>query len=137
MDNTLTLPASLSTPNPKKAALWTGRILTGLVAAFMAFDAAMKVIAIAPVVEASTKLGFAVSTIQPIGLTLLVVTILYAIPRTALIGALGLTAYLGGATATMVHVGQPFIFPVLFGLVAWAGLLLRRPQLRAILFHSI
>jgi hypothetical protein len=137
MNDTFTLPASLATPHPKKAALWTGRILTGLAAAFMAFDAAMKVIEIAPVVEACTKLGFAASTIQPIGLTLLVVTILYAIPRTALIGALGLTAYLGGATATMVHVGQPFIFPVLFGLVAWAGLLLRRPQLRAILFHSI
>jgi len=136
MDNTLTLPASLSTPNPKKAVLWTGRILSGLITAFMAVDAAMKVLAVAPVMEASTKLGFAANTIQPIGLTLLVVTILYAIPRTALVGALGLTAYLGGATATMVHVGQPFYFPVVVGILAWAGLLMRRPQLRTLLFPS-
>lgn len=137
MDHALTLPAALSTAHPNKAALWTGRILSGLVAAFLAFDATMKVVAIAPVVEACTKLGFAISTIQPIGFTLLVITILYAVPRTALIGTLGLTAYLGGATATMVHVGQPFLFPVVLGLVAWAGLLLRRPQLRTTLFHSI
>lgn len=133
-DNTLTLPAPL---NASKAAKWTGRIVTGLMTAFMLIDAAMKVVAVPAVVEATTKLGFPAGAVQPIGLTLLVITALYAIPRTALIGTLGLTAYLGGATATMVHVGQPFFFPVLFGLIAWAGLLLRRPQLRTILFTSI
>lgn len=137
MDNTLTLPASLSTPNPTKAVLWTGRILSGLAIAFLAIDAAMKVIAIAPVVEASTKLGFSASAVQPIGLTLLVATILFAIPRTAVLGALFVTAYLGGATATMVHAGQPVYFPVVFGVAIWASLLMRRPQLRAILLPSI
>lgn len=138
MDNTLTLPAPFSlTTTSKKGLLWTGRILSGLLTAFLAVDAVMKVIAIAPVVEASTKLGFAASSIQPIGLVLLVATILYAIPRTAVLGALGLTAYLGGATATMVHVGQPFIFPVVFGILAWVGLLLRRPQLRAIFLPTV
>ncbi|MEO8549287.1 MAG: DoxX family protein [Kofleriaceae bacterium] len=135
MDNTLALPASFSTPT--RSLLWTGRIISGLVTVFLAVDAAMKVIAIAPVIEASTKLGFAASAVQPIGLVLLIATVLYAIPRTAVLGALLVTAYLGGATATMVHAGQPFYFPVVFGILAWAGLVMRRPQLRAILFPSV
>jgi hypothetical protein len=137
MDNTLTLPGSLATPNPTKAVLWTGRILSGLAVAFLAVDAAMKVLAVAPVVEASTKLGFSASAVQPIGLALLVATILFAIPRTAVIGAMFVTTYLGGATATMVLAGQPIYFPIVFGVVVWASLLLRRPQLRAILLPSI
>lgn len=111
------------------ARVWGGRVLSGLVALFFVWDAAMKVAAIQPVMEATTKLGFAPGVVQPLGLVLLAITVLYAIPRTATLGAVLLTAYLGGATATMVHVGQPFYFPVAFGVLVWAGLALRRPAI--------
>jgi hypothetical protein len=129
MQNILAVPDSL----PKPGLLWTGRIISALVVAFLALDAAMKLAVLAPVVEATTRLGFATSTIRPIGAVLLVATLLFAIPRTAVAGALLVTAYLGGATATMVHAGQPIYFPVAMGVVLWAGLLMRRPQLRALL----
>lgn len=124
---------SLALPNsdPSSRLLWTGRVISGLATAFLVFDAAMKLVAIAPVIEATTRLGYAASDVRPIGGVLLLATLLYAIPRTAVLGALFVTAYLGGATATMVHAGQPSYFPVIFGVVVWAGLVLRRPQLRA------
>ena len=135
MDTTLALPASF--PSTSKRLLWTGRILSGVAGAFLAFDAAMKLAAIAPVVDATTKLGYAAADVRPMGAILMLATLLFAIPRTAVLGALLVTAYLGGATATMVHAGQPFYFPVLFGVVIWAGLVMRRPQLRAILLPSL
>jgi DoxX-like family len=111
--------------------VWTGRIISGLSIAFLLFDATMKLVAVAPVIEATTRLGYAASDVRPIGAVLLLATVLYAIPRTAVLGALFVTAYLGGATATMVHAGQPSYFPVIFGVVIWVGLVLRRPELRA------
>lgn len=126
MDNTLP-------PIPNHRLVWTGRILSGLAIAFFVFDAAMKLIAIAPVVEATTKLGYTASDVRPIGAALLLATLLYAVPRTAVLGALFVTAYLGGATATMVHAGRASFFPIVFGVVVWAGLVMRRPQLRALL----
>ncbi|MEO8842871.1 MAG: DoxX family protein [Kofleriaceae bacterium] len=129
MDNTLALPTSF----PNNRLVWTGRIISGLTIAFFVFDAAMKLAAITPVVEASTRLGFAGSDVRPIGAVLMLATLLYAWPRTAVLGALFVTAYLGGATATMVHAGQASYFPVLCGVFVWAGLLMRRPQLRAFL----
>jgi hypothetical protein len=125
MDNILTLPTT------NHRLVWTGRIISGLAVAFLVFDAAMKLVAIAPVIEATTRLGYAASDVRPIGAILLLATLLYAIPRTAVLGALFVTAYLGGATATMVHAGEPSYFPIIFGVVIWAGLVLRRPQLRA------
>lgn len=133
MNDTLTLPAPI---NPSKAVTWTGRILAGLATAFLALDAVMKVIAIQPVIDATTKLGFSVDAVRPMGTALLLATILFAIPRTAVLGGLFVTAYLGGAVATMVHAGQPFWFPIVFAIVIWASLVMRRPQLRAILFPA-
>jgi len=117
---------------PSHRVLWASRILSALLVAFFAFDAIMKVIAIAPVIEASTKLGYAVTAIRPLGLVLLLATVLFAVPRTAVLGALLLTAYLGGATATMVIAGQPFYFPVVFGVLVWTSLSMRRPALRTL-----
>jgi hypothetical protein len=111
--------------------MWAGRILSGLAVAFLLFDAVTKVLAIAPVVEASAKLG--VADVRPIGVTLLIATLLLAVPRTAVIGALFVTAYLGGAVATMVNAGQPFYFPVVLGALVWIALVLRRPQLLEVL----
>jgi len=109
--------------------VWVGRILSGLAVAFLLFDAAMKVIAIAPVVEATTQLGYSASDVRPIGIVLLLATLLLALTRTAVLGAVFVTAYLGGAVATMVHEGRPMYFPIVIAAIVWIGLVLRRPQL--------
>ncbi len=121
--------------NTTKATV-AGWVLTGLVAAFLIFDAAMKLVLIAPVVEATARLGYAVSTARPLGLVLLASTLLSLWARTQLVGALLVTAYLGGATATHVRVGDPFWFPILVGILLWTGLTLRTPRLRALLTAS-
>ncbi len=116
-----------------KKAIWTGRVLTGLVAAFLLFDAALKLVLVGPVVEASLRLGYAVSTARPLGMVLLASTLLFLWGRTQVVGALLITAYLGGATATHVRVGDPFWFPMVLGILLWVGLTLRTPRLRALL----
>jgi hypothetical protein len=114
-----------------KKTVWLGRTLSGLVAAFLALDAVMKLVLVTPVVEATERLGYPIATARPLGVVLLASTILSLIPRTQLIGALLVTAYLGGATATHVRVGDPFWFPIAMGVLLWAGLVLRTPRLRA------
>jgi DoxX-like protein len=80
------------------------------------------------------KIGYDVGLAPWIGLSLLVSTILYAVPRTAVLGAILLTGYLGGAVATQVRVGDPwFLFPAAMGALAWAGLWCRSPRLREFL----
>jgi hypothetical protein len=131
MENVLEAPISHAEAG-SKGLVWTGRIISALVVAFLLLDAVMKLVMIAPVIEGTTRLGFAITTIRPIGVVLLIATLLYAVPRTAMLGALLVTAYLGGATATLVRPGEPFWFPVAMGIIAWAGLLLRQPRLRAL-----
>ncbi len=110
----------------------TGRILTGLVSAFFLLDGVMKLFKPEEVVKGTVELGYPEASIVGIGLTLVVCTILYLIPRTAFLGAVLLTGYLGGAVATHVRVGQigNVPFPVIFGAVVWAGLWLRSSQAR-------
>ncbi|MFT3697830.1 MAG: DoxX family protein [Kofleriaceae bacterium] len=131
--NAIAQPNPLLEINSKTGVLWTGRVISTLTVLFLAVDAIMKVLVLPVVVDATTKLGFDAGVIRPIGLVLLACTVLLAIPRTAVIGAVLCTAYLGGATATMVHVGNPFYFPVLMGAVMWAGLVMRRPNILSIL----
>lgn len=119
-----------------KLAVFGGRTLSGLVAAFLALDAGMKLVLVTPVVEATERLGYPIATARPLGLVLLASTILSLVPRTQVIGALLVTAYLGGATATHVRVGDPFWFPIVLGVLFWAGLVLRTPRLRALLSTS-
>lgn len=87
-------------------------------------------------VEASQKLGLGVDVIRPLGLVLLVSTLLHVVPRTQLLGAVLVTAYLGGATATHVLTGTPFWFPVVMGLVLWIAYGLRSPQLRTFVISA-
>ena len=115
------------------AALWTGRVLGGLVGLFLLFDGTAKIARFAPYVEATVGAGFPDGTVVPMGIVLVVSTWLFLVPRTRLLGALLLTAYLGGATATHVRLGQPFIFPVVFGVVLWASVVLRDRRVRALL----
>lgn len=119
-----------------KARLWTGRILTVLVALFLLFDGIMKLIKERHVLQSAAQLGYSTESMVAIGTLLLACTLVYVIPRTAVLGALLLTAYLGGAVATQVRVGNPLfecIFPVIFGVLVWAGLFLREPHLSTLI----
>jgi len=124
--------------NSKKT-LWAGRILSALPILFLLADAIGKLWRPLPaaVVEGTTKVGWPVSVIPAIGAVLLVSTILYAIPRTAVLGAILLTGYLGGAVATNVRVGNPFfsyiLTPVYLGIFVWGGLFFRDPRVRALI----
>ena len=108
--------------------------LTGLTILFMLFDAAGKLALEPHVVEATTKIGYPVSAIRPIGIIALLCTVLYAIPRTAILGAILLTGFCGGAVASKVRIEDPLfssvLFGVYFGLIAWGGLFLRDDALR-------
>jgi hypothetical protein len=125
------------TPAPKSnAALWTGRVISAIAVLFLVFDGAMKVIKERHVIAASADLGFSISSIAWIGALLLACTLIYVIPRTAILGAVLLTGYLGGAVAVQVRVGHPVfqcLFPVIFGALVWAGIFLRDSRLSEIL----
>jgi hypothetical protein len=101
------------------------------VIAFIALDAAMKLVPIAPVIESCKHLGWA--SPRPLGVLLGACTLVHAIPRTRFLGALLVTAYLGAGTATLVRVGDVFFFPVILGALLWVGLALREPRQRALL----
>lgn len=119
-----------------KPALWTGRVLSGLVILFFAFDGVMKLIKPAVVVNATVALGYPESEIVGIGVVALACTLLYAIPRTAVLGAILLTGYLGGAIASKVRIDAPLfdiVFALVFAAFVWGGLMLRDPKLRALL----
>ncbi len=116
------------------ASLWTGRIFSVLVFLFMLFDGGIKVLRMAPAVEGTARLGYPTSLVLPIGLVALVCTFLYAIPRTSILGAVLLTGYLGGATATQVRVQDPwFFFPVAIGVMVWVGPFLMDERLRVLI----
>ncbi len=114
-----------------------GGILTGLVSAFLAFDVVLKLLQLAPAVEATTQLGYPVGTILWIGIIELVFLVLYLVPRTSILGAVLLTGYLGGAIATHVRVGSPLLgytfFPIYVAAMVWGGLYLREARLRVLL----
>lgn len=120
-----------------RPALWTGRVLTGLVLLFLAMDIGIKFIGIPEVAQTTLQLGWPVSSILPLASILLVCTLLYAFPRTSLLGAVLLTGYLGGAIATHARIGSPLfthtLFGVYVGVLMWLGLWLRNPALRALM----
>jgi hypothetical protein len=114
----------------------TGRALSGFVALFLLFDGAVKLVPPQAVTDISRQLGYSSDTIFGVGLVLLACLALYLIPQTASLGALLLTAYLGGAVATHVRVGSPLfsvLFPTFVAAMVWGGLLLRKPSLRVLL----
>jgi DoxX-like family len=115
---------------------WAGRVVSALPAFFLLVDAVMKLVKPAPVVEATLALGYPESVILGLGIVLLACTLLYLIPRTAVLGAILLTGYLGGAVATHVRVGDgtlSVVFPVILGAFLWAGLYLRDERVRSLL----
>lgn len=115
-----------------KGKLWAGRIISVLPALFLLLDAIGKLVKPKQVVDATVQLGYNENVIVPLGIVLLICTVLYLIPRTAVLGAILLTGYLGGAVATHVRTGESLfsiVFPVIFGILLWLGLYLRDPWL--------
>ena len=90
---------------------------------------------LAPYVEGTARVGYSPSGLVPLGLVLIACTILYAIPRSSVLGAVLLTGYLGGATATHVRMGEPYFFPVVFGVLLWACLYARDARVRTLLLR--
>ena len=126
--------STIPTQAVSSKAVWIGRVLTGLIVIFMIFDAGVKLLKLPAAVEGTVRLGYPAEQIVTLGVVVLVCVALYAIPRTAVLGAILLTGYLGGATATQARVNSGlFVLPVLFGMVVWAGLYFRDARLRALL----
>lgn len=119
-----------------KPRLWTARVLTTLTVLFMLFDVTGHFLKPAPVVEAFARLGVPINLSETLAILLLVCTILYAIPRTAVLGAILITGYLGGAVSIHMRAGSSrfeTVFPILLGIVAWAGIYLREDRLHGLL----
>ena len=125
-------------PPQGSVSLWTGRILSGLVVLFFLLDAAMKLLALPVVTDTMAQLGWPAdpATAFALGVLMVAIALLYAYPPTALLGAVLMTAYLGGAVATHARIGSPILTHTLFGVyvgvLAWAGVWLRSPALRAL-----
>jgi len=121
-----------------RSSVLTGRIVTALVVLFMLFDGTIHLLAPAPVVVAFAQLGVPQHLSLGIALIELACTVLYVIPRTSTLGALLLTAYLGGATAIQLRAETalfPVIFPAIIGVLVWGGLVLRDEGVRAFIFR--
>jgi hypothetical protein len=133
------MPSDQQTIPASKKGLWAGRIMSGLVVAFLVVDVVIKFVtpAPAPVVEAFAHLGWSLSLAPVLGTILLVSTVLYVIPITSVFGAIVLTGYLGGAVSTHLRAGDPLfshvLFPTYLGVLLWGGLYLREGRLRALL----
>ena len=123
--------------NPSKKRLWIGRIMTGFAALFLFADGVAKLFKPAMVVEGTVYLGYAESVIVPLGIVLVTCTLLYAFPRTSVLGAILLTGYLGGAVATHTRVGDPLfsnvLFPVYLGILIWGGIYLRDSRIHELI----
>lgn len=129
------MQAEVQTATASNKLLWTGRILSILAVLFMLFDAVGHLLKPAPVVRAFLQLGFPLRLSICLGIIQLVCVLVYVVPRTAILGAVLITGYLGGAVAIHMRVGNPIfecLFPILIGVLFWAGLLLRDSRLRAI-----
>ncbi len=126
--------SAVQTAPVSKKQLWAGRIISALPVLLLLFSGVMKLLKPAPLVEGFARFGYPERLIIVIGILELGCTIVYAIPRTSVLGAILITGYLGGATATNVRVADPLFFvPAILGVLVWGGLFLRDERLRALL----
>lgn len=132
MTTTLSAPAA----PVGRAARRTGWAVTGLVTLFLLFDAVTKLLRLPFVVDATVRMGFPAATVPVIGAVLLACLVLHLVPRTAVLGAVLLTGYLGGAVCAQLRIAAPLfstlLFPVYTGVLVWLGLYLRSAALRAL-----
>ncbi|MGK9232961.1 DoxX family protein [Inquilinus limosus] len=116
---------------------WAGHGLSTLVILFLLMDAVMKLLRLPVVLDTTAQIGWPAASVVPIGILLLICTALYALPRTAVLGAVLLTAYLGGTVATHARIGSPLfshtLFGVYLGILLWGGLYLRDDRLRGLI----
>ena len=116
---------------------WPGRALTALPVLFLAFDVTIKLMKVQPVVDSFTQLGIPVELARVVGTVELICLVLYCIPRTAVLGAMLLTGYLGGAVLTHLRIGSPLLshtlFPIYIGIMLWGALWLRDQRVRALI----
>ena len=128
-------PILAAVPSASTRARWAGRVLSAVPTLFLTMDGVMKLIAPPPVVEASARIGVTQPMLGWIGAIELACLALYLVPRTAVLGAVLLTGYLGGAVALHVRMGDPLathiLSPVYVGVFFWAGLYLRDARVRA------
>jgi hypothetical protein len=116
---------------------WAGIVISAVPTLFLLMDAVGKLVKPEPVVTGTVELGYPETVILPLGIVLLICTILYAVSKTSILGAILLTGYLGGAVATHVRVGSPpfthMLFPVYLGILIWLGLYLRDVRLKQLI----
>lgn len=129
-------PNRIDAEAPSQRARWAGRVLSGIGVLFLTFDASMKLLQVQPAIEGTRDLGWEPSAVFGLGVVQAICLALYLVPRTAVLGAILWTGYLGGAIATHVRVDHPLfshvLFPVYVAAFLWIGLWLREPRLRAI-----
>lgn len=113
--------------------LWTGRVLTALPALLLTFSAVMKLTSAPPVLEGFKHFGFPDGVHLPIGVVEALIVVAYLVPRTAALGAILITGYLGGAMVTHLRIGEPFVPPFVLGVMVWGGLFLRDARVRALI----
>jgi DoxX-like protein len=113
--------------------LWAGRVISGLPVLLMVFTGAFGVLRPAVALPGFAHFGYPDKLLLPICIVEIACAIVYAIPRTSVLGAILLTGYLGGATATHVRIGEPFYLPMIVGVLVWGGLYLRDDRLRALI----
>lgn len=128
------MPSDTQTTPVSKKSLWAGRIVSALPALLLLLSGVVKLMKPASVVQGFAHFGYPESVILSIGILEIACTVIYVVPRTAVLGAILLTGYLGGATATNVRIGDPLFFaPAILGVLVWAGLFLRENRLRALI----
>jgi hypothetical protein len=118
---------------PGKKAIWTGRVISILASLMFLVSAFFKFKGGPDLAEGMTHLGLPASMVIPLGILEVTVTVVYLIPQTAVLGAVLLTGYIGGALCTHWRVGDSFIVHIVLGLMMWLGLYLREPRLRPLL----
>jgi len=115
--------------------VWTGRVVGAWIALFLLVDGVMKVLKLGPAIEGTVRLGYPATQVATIGLVELICVAMYVWPQTSILGAILLTGYLGGATATQVRLENAwFLLPVAIGVLAWGALWLRDPKLGRLAF---
>jgi DoxX-like family len=116
-----------------KKLMWTGRVITILIGLMFVFSAVLKLLGLQQVKDEMTRLGFPERLVLPLGILELTCVVIYLIPQTALVGAILLTGYLGGAICTHWRIGDPFYSPIIMGILVWVGLYLREDGLRLLM----
>ena len=140
MTTTTTTPSAPEHPAPatrparqRGGMFWTGWVLTVLVSLMLVMGGVMNLVGAQPAIEGLTKYGYPPGVRVPLGVVVVVIVALYLMPRTAVLGAVLLTGYFGGAVNTHVRAGEPWLLAAVFGVLTWLALYLRDPRVRALL----